>query len=71
MKKEIRRHQYLLQSDKLSDIDKEDLKQLFTESLSEDVQEFALSLLSEMLYKHYGQRVVILIDEYDVPLDKA
>ena len=25
----------------------------------------------KLLYKHYGQKVVILIDEYDVPLDKA
>ena len=31
----------------------------------------ALKILSELLYKHYGQKTVILIDEYDVPLDKA
>lgn len=71
LKKEIRRHQYLLQSSQLSENDKKDLKPLFEEYLSEDVQEFSLSLLSEMLYKHYGRKVIILIDEYDVPLDKA
>ena len=71
LKKEIRRHQYLLQSSQLSENDKKDLKPLFEENLSEDIQEFSLSLLSEMLYKHYGRKVIILIDEYDVPLDKA
>lgn len=71
LKKEIRRHQYLLQSSQLSENDKKDLKPLFEEYLPEDVQEFSLSLLSEMLYKHYGRKVIILIDEYDVPLDKA
>ena len=32
---------------------------------------FSLKHLSELLYKHYGKNTIILIDEYDVPLDKA
>lgn len=71
IKKEMRRHQYLLDSNHLSDIDKNELAALFSEHLSENIQENSIYLLSEMLHKHYGRNVVILIDEYDVPLDKA
>ena len=35
-----------------------------------DVQD-SLRMLSQLLYRHYGQKVILLIDEYDVPLDKA
>ncbi len=71
IRKETRRHQYLLESNRLSDVDKESLRELFTVYLDEDVQEESLYILSEMLHKHYGKNVIILIDEYDVPLDKA
>lgn len=69
--KEVRRHQYLLESIKLTDVDKDVLRTLYAPYLEEDVQEGSLDLLSEMLYKHYGKKTIILIDEYDVPLDKA
>ena len=71
IKQEARRHQYLFDSSRLTEIDKEALKELYTPYLDEDVQKRSLNLLSELLGKHYGCRVVILIDEYDVPLDKA
>lgn len=71
IKKEARRHQYLLQSDKLTDVEKESLKPLFSTYIDESGQEESLYLLSEMLFKHHGKQVIILIDEYDVPLDKA
>ena len=35
--------------------------------MDEDTLESALQTLSELLYRHYGQKVIILIDEYDVP----
>ena len=71
LKKEIRRHQYLLEGEKLSEIDKNAVKHLFTDTLDETDQEESLYLLSEMLYKYHGQKVILLIDEYDVSLDKA
>ena len=37
----------------------------------EDNIEDSIRMLSQLLYKHYGQKVVMFIDEYDVPLDKA
>lgn len=66
---EVRRHYYLKTSDKLT---VEDRKQFEKMLLNEDVNlADSLRLLSQLLYLHYDQKVVILIDEYDVPLDKA
>ena len=44
-------------------------RQIF--SVSDEALKDALRTLSELLYRHYGQKVILLIDEYDVPLDKA
>ena len=66
---EVRRHYYLKTSNKLT---VEDRKQFEKMLLNEDVNLVdSLRLLSQLLYLHYDQKVVILIDEYDVPLDKA
>lgn len=66
---EVRRHYYLKTSDKLT---VEDRKQFEKMLLNEDVNLVdSLRLFSQLLYLHYDQKVVILIDEYDVPLDKA
>lgn len=39
--------------------------------MKEEILESSLQTLSELLFRHYGQKTIILLDEYDVPLDKA
>lgn len=59
------------QSTILDDDDKSQYNALLAEKLSADKVRNSLWLLSSLLYKHYGKQVIILIDEYDVPLAKA
>ena len=69
-----RRFKFLMHSDKLDADDKamyRDLLSLHGADVAAISLRFALKKLSELLYKHYGQKTLILIDEYDVPLDKA
>lgn len=68
---EARRLQYLLDSDKLSVYDKDAFASLLKNDMTDKTLNNSLLLLSELLQKHYNHKVVILIDEYDVPLDKA
>lgn len=68
---EAMRHQSLMQSHILTEYDKNEFEQLLIGELSTDALEQSLLLLSRMLRKHYNQKVIMLIDEYDVPLAKA
>lgn len=69
IKEEADRHYILRTSDFLTEQD----KKLFEKILdgTEETIENSLKTLSRLLYKHYHQKAVIIIDEYDVPLDKA
>lgn len=69
MKNEARRHYYLKDSGKLVNEERMQYEQLLLGQM-DDVAD-SIRLLSELLCKHYGKKVIILIDEYDVPLDKA
>lgn len=64
-------HYYLLESGKVNEIQKERFSLLARKS--PDINEFknSLVLLANMLESHYGKPVILLIDEYDVPLAKA
>lgn len=77
--REALRFQFLTESRQLSDMEKAQYAQLINVDpsarqgfiMSEDILRNSLRTLSELLCKHYGQKVILLIDEYDVPLDKA
>lgn len=69
LKNEARRHYYLKNSDRLTDDDKKQYEQILLGTAENTAD--SLRLLSQLLFLHYDKKVVILIDEYDVPLDKA
>lgn len=63
--------QYLLESDALSESDKLEYQRLLDSDMDEAAFCDSLRILSEMLEKHHHTKVILLIDEYDVPLAKA
>ncbi len=65
------RLQYLLESDKLTSIDKLRFERLVSENMSDKTLAGSMRALTELLKKHYNRSVIVLIDEYDVPLAKA
>ena len=73
---EALRFKFLSESRQLAHDDKELYSGLVTVKdgrflMTDDILSDSLKTLSQLLYKHYGQKVILLIDEYDVPLDKA
>ena len=74
IKREAERFYGLKNSERLLDIDKKNYCRLLDMTVQEedsDIVSSSIKMLSALLYKHYGKKTVILIDEYDVPLDKA
>ena len=76
---EAMRFQFLKESKRLSEEEKEAYARLIEigsgeggmYAMTEAVAASALKTLSQLLEKHYGRKTILLIDEYDVPLDKA
>ena len=66
-----KRHLYLLDSDKIDNTDKDIAKQLARGNASLKDTKGSLMLLTRMMQQHYGKPVILLIDEYDVPVAKA
>ena len=68
---EFDRHRYVLDGDKLSEAEKENYRAILDKSAGPGEYETALKRLSFYLNKYHGKKVIILIDEYDVPLENA
>ena len=66
----IREYDYLLDSDRLSDAEKTDLKKLVG-GVTTDQAGSVLNLLCHFLEKHHGKKVILLLDEYDTPMQEA
>ena len=74
--KEAERFGFLADSDRLSENEKKMYQALTALSdgrytMDELLLVSAIQTISQLLYRHYGQKIILLMDEYDVPLDKA
>ena len=75
--KEAMRFRFLLESDRIDDAERSQYEALVSMdktgafTMSDELLKDSLQTLSQLLQKHYDQDVIMLIDEYDVPLDKA
>lgn len=71
MAAESRRLYDRMSEDKLNEKQKEQMNPLMSDNMKDTELMTALWILSSILKEYYGKKVIILIDEYDVPLDKA
>ena len=69
--KEFKRHAYLLQGESLSPKEKQEFQLVMDKEAQPIAYAKALGFLSECLTKYHGHKSIILIDEYDVPLENA
>jgi hypothetical protein len=64
----FREYRFLLDADSIDEFEKEDLREFMLGKLPAIQYTMSLKILSEHLYNYYGKKVIILIDEYDVPI---
>lgn len=67
----VREHSYLLESDRLSELTRRDLRRILEEDPAWPYRWQALDILIPAMQDHYGNDVVVLLDAYDTPLEKA
>ena len=68
---EFERHQEILKCTLISERKRKKFQSIFDDTADDAVYKTALKLLSDCLYEVYGKKVIVLIDEYDVPLENA
>lgn len=68
---EAKMHRIIMSGNRLDDIDKAEYMSLVTGEMGEDTLVYSMKTLTALLEKYYGKKVIVLIDEYDVPLAKA
>ncbi len=71
IRKEYERHGELATSDKLSDIEKQNFTEIIKGNVKETDMMMSLATLSHLLHLHYGVKAVIIIDEYDTPIQQG
>jgi hypothetical protein len=67
---EFKRHKFILKSDNLQ-MEKDKYEKIMSQNSDVSLYVTSLKFLSECLFKYYNKKVIILIDEYDVPLENA
>lgn len=68
---EAKMHRIIMSGNRLDDIDKAEYMSLVTGEMGEDTLVYSMKTLTALLEKYYEKKVIVLIDEYDVPLAKA
>lgn len=68
---EAKMHRIIMSGNRLDDIDKAEYMSLVTGDMGEDTLVYSMKTLTALLEKYYEKKVIVLIDEYDVPLVKA
>ena len=68
---EAKMHRIIMSGNRLDDIDKAEYMSLVTGDMGEDTLVYSMKTLTALLEKYYEKKVIVLIDEYDVPLAKA
>ena len=68
---ELQEHSYLLENDQLSEMQQKELRHIAERDISWHYASQSLAILIDAMQTHYGKHVVVLLDAYDTPLEKA